>query len=590
MTLQLSVAKTYLSNGTVITNIPISASDDISSGDTPTFNQSTNIIDFTTTSGTPGDPGPTGPAGGMTGPTGPTGPAGIQGPQGSTGPTGAQGSTGAVGISGFQGLQGPQGAPGTVVGKALFHRVVDATTGNQNVCYDPVYPTLATDKFVVGSQTTTEGAGARLFFDPTTASFRAGRTTGTQWNAVNRGVASAACGLDNRASGENSTALGGTNNIVSGVNSTIVGGQSNACSGPTSCILGGQLNTISSSGVNNLICGGLDNTISDTALNCCISGGGGGGGNTISGTSDSCIIYGGHSNTIDDALNCGIGAGHDNTIDGNSESCVIAAGQSNMITSAAESSFVMGMGNVVRRGVSCAIGCGETNQIGLAAELGSIETSAILCGMDHSIGNSDMVNPTQNSIVAYGENCHCVGAVVDSFVGGRESTVSSSSDAIVIGTMATANHNNVFMFSDATATTTTTSQANNAFHVGAAGGSQLLTGLGPDVGVSLAANGTAWASLSDERSKENIVEVDYDAMATVVEKLPMYNFKFKSDRTSTPWLFTTAQKWHETTRLDRKKNQLAVDTYDVDGINIAALKSAMYRLDRLENEFERRGY
>jgi hypothetical protein len=67
-----------------------------------------------------------------------------------------------------------------------------------------------------------EGAGTRMFFDPATAAFRAGRVIGTQWDDSNIGNYSVAFGSSNYAIGDYSTAFG-SSVIASGSNSTAMG-------------------------------------------------------------------------------------------------------------------------------------------------------------------------------------------------------------------------------------------------------------------------------------------------------------------------------------------------------------------------------
>ncbi|QQG35809.1 MAG: hypothetical protein HYS17_09920 [Micavibrio aeruginosavorus] len=95
-----------------------------------------------------------------------------------------------------------------------------------------------------------EGAGTRMFFDPTKSAFRAGRVSGAQWDNANTGVYSAALGQETTASGvwafatgygttasgNESTALG-MQTAASGLASTAVG-RSTVASGATSTAMG----------------------------------------------------------------------------------------------------------------------------------------------------------------------------------------------------------------------------------------------------------------------------------------------------------------------------------------------------------------
>ncbi|QQG35807.1 MAG: tail fiber domain-containing protein [Micavibrio aeruginosavorus] len=72
-----------------------------------------------------------------------------------------------------------------------------------------------------------EGAGTRMYFDPTKSAFRAGNVTGAQWDNANTGVYSTAMGQNVTASGFYSTAIG-SNNTSSGTGSVALGINSSA--------------------------------------------------------------------------------------------------------------------------------------------------------------------------------------------------------------------------------------------------------------------------------------------------------------------------------------------------------------------------
>ena len=106
-------------------------------------------------------------------------------------------------------------------------------TSNENGTY-------ATDDFVFGAAQLDNIAGTdddkRLFFDKSKGAFRAGRVTGTQWDAANIGNHSTAMGVNASASGGVSTAMG-SGTTASGFASTVMGSGTTA-SGFTSTAMG----------------------------------------------------------------------------------------------------------------------------------------------------------------------------------------------------------------------------------------------------------------------------------------------------------------------------------------------------------------
>jgi hypothetical protein len=93
-----------------------------------------------------------------------------------------------------------------------------------------------------GGTVTTSGAGSRMFWDPTTLSFRAGSVSSTQWDPANLGGSSLAFGTNNKVTTLYSTVLNGDGNTINC--STITSG---------STILNSNSSTITGVGSGNAI-------------------------------------------------------------------------------------------------------------------------------------------------------------------------------------------------------------------------------------------------------------------------------------------------------------------------------------------------
>jgi hypothetical protein len=100
-------------------------------------------------------------------------------------------------------------APSTDVSSCQQGRVWrrDKTEAGAKVQLNPRSGAQPTDIVVFPAQST-EGPSTRLFFDPQGPSLRAGKVTGAQWDAINRGANSVAFGFDTVASGAGSMAIG----------------------------------------------------------------------------------------------------------------------------------------------------------------------------------------------------------------------------------------------------------------------------------------------------------------------------------------------------------------------------------------------
>ncbi len=96
------------------------------------------------------------------------------------------------------------------------------------------------------------GAGARMFFDPDSASFRAGSVAGTEWDNAQIGDYSVAMGRETQATNSNSVALGYTANAT-GLSSVALGQQVDA-DGNFSIAMGHDA-TVTGAGVNSMAIG-----------------------------------------------------------------------------------------------------------------------------------------------------------------------------------------------------------------------------------------------------------------------------------------------------------------------------------------------
>jgi hypothetical protein len=116
------------------------------------------------------------------------------------------------------------------------------------------------DGDVLGVGIPASGAGTRMMWYPRNGAFRAGRVTGTEWNAASVGSYSTALGYNTTASGSVSTAMGsfttasgeqstamGWSTMASGANSTAMGSFT-AASGARSTAMGYSASTNGHSG------------------------------------------------------------------------------------------------------------------------------------------------------------------------------------------------------------------------------------------------------------------------------------------------------------------------------------------------------
>ncbi len=121
---------------------------------------------------------------------------------------------------------------------------------------------LATGNTVTGI-TPASGAGTRAMWIPQKQAFRAGIVSGTEWDAVNIGVGSAAFGANNIAAGTNSFAAGDGNIINALASNSIVMGLDNTANiGSSGNVVLGSNNTVTpTNSVAGAVAIGVANTV-----------------------------------------------------------------------------------------------------------------------------------------------------------------------------------------------------------------------------------------------------------------------------------------------------------------------------------------
>jgi hypothetical protein len=130
------------------------------------------------------------------------------------------------------------------------------------------------------------------------------------------------------------------------------------------------------------------------------------------------------------------------------------------------------------------------------------------------------------------------------------------------------------VWGDGSSATTTTNQ--NQYMVraigngGATNSVVIYTAAGTGTGVVLAHSGTAWASISERRFKENIVELDPLDTLKRVENMPIYQFHYAGNDSGLLCRGPLAEDWHA--QFPSKKNPGTIDTQDLTGVSLAAIR------------------
>lgn len=448
--------------------------------------------------------------------------------------------------------------------------------------------------------------------DSTASGFNSGVLSG-KGNSTTQGYAGIVAGQDNSVSGghsviggglqnliTNSTSIigAGTLNVITGVNNIIGSGQSNQCAGSFSAIDAGQNN--SNGGSHSLIGSGQGNSIIGNTSSSCIGAGISNqidaGFNVIStscictGTNNtidtslspvvtSSCICGGISNQIT-ALNSFIGAGNANQARG--QSSVVGGGENNVAGNAVGSftPIVCGGNNNQALGSSSAIVGGSTNATGAAASAsfiggggsnvtGPSASNGVVCG---GFSNSALGNA---STVGGGQGNQAQGLF--STVPGGNNNQAGGTASFAAGTNAqTSGSNNCFVWGDSGGVTAPAASPDTVwFQTGtlAAAATPVFTiysSAAAATGVQLNQGAGAWAAVCDRNAKENLRELSPLDILNRVEQLPIYEFNYKGGSEGMRCRGPVAQDWH--VLFPSEKHPLTIDTMDLDGISLAAIK------------------
>jgi trimeric autotransporter adhesin len=151
----------------------------------------------------------------------------------------------------------------------------------------------------------------------------------------------------------------------------------------------------------------------------------------------------------------------------------------------------------------------------------------------------------------------------------------STADAnysVAIGHRASTNgRTGSFVISDASTTDSTEASANNQFMSRFAGGYRLFTNSSESLGVSLAASGNSWASISDRNRKENIVWLDGEDVLRRLRSVPVASWNYIDSETGARNIGPMAQDWHAAFPLN--SDSLTINQADFDGVNLAAIQA-----------------
>jgi hypothetical protein len=153
---------------------------------------------------------------------------------------------------------------------------------------------------------------------------------------------------------------------------------------------------------------------------------------------------------------------------------------------------------------------------------------------------------------------------------------SATNHAFAAGHNAKANHTGSFVWGDSFAVDVASS-ADNEFTVRASGGVRFFSNSSMDAGVSLAAGGGSWTSISDRNAKENYQEVDSIEVLAKVAALPLKTWNYKSQDTTIRHMGPVAQDFKAAFGLG--ESDTGITSVDADGVALAAIQGLNQKLE-----------
>jgi len=170
-----------------------------------------------------------------------------------------------------------------------------------------------------------------------------------------------------------------------------------------------------------------------------------------------------------------------------------------------------------------------------------------------------------------------------SFAAGS-SLAAHGASSVVLGSFAVtpAFAEGAFVFGDRSTVANLTAVGPNVFMVRAAGGTRFFSNPGMTTGVSLAANGGSWVSLSDANQKELFKDLDGEDVLGKLARMPIREWSYKAQGGEIRHAGPTAQDFRVAFGLG--DDPLGINTIDADGIALRAIQA----LEARTREYEAR--
>ncbi|MCH8904374.1 MAG: tail fiber domain-containing protein [Bacteroidetes bacterium] len=239
-------------------------------------------------------------------------------------------------------------------------------------------------------------------------------------------------------------------------------------------------------------------------------------------------------------------------------------------------SFSAGASNVSSGGTSVSIGSGNTSSGSYAVTLGRGNTASSTEAV--AIGGSNKALKGNSIAIGKNDTADASHAIV---IG--NSSNADGSYGIVIGRNASCNgYAGAVVIADGSGSATSANaSAINQFLVRAGGGAKIYSNTAMSAGVSLSSGGSSWSSISDKKKKENFILEDPEWVLQKIAGMEINSWNYKSQDDSIRHIGPFAQDFRAAFGLG--EDDLTINTVDIDGINMIAIKALEKRTREMED-------
>jgi hypothetical protein len=195
------------------------------------------------------------------------------------------------------------------------------------------------------------------------------------------------------------------------------------------------------------------------------------------------------------------------------------------------------------------------------------------------LSNSNISGSNYSAFV-FGENITSSGNINQSSVIGRDHTVNSNIfTSFISGANTSINHSGVFVYNN-TSSVLTTDNVSKGF-LGFINGMDIYSNNALSLGVTLAPNGTSWASISDVNKKTDFKKLDYSGIYERFKNIEIQTWKYKD--ADTKHVGITAQDFYKTLGENVGSDNLKIETIDADGLTLALIKALQAEIENLKS-------